>query len=195
MRLCTFVIRTHVGRHRRLGLILAENVLDLNFATAWRFAKEGKYSPQPLANVLVPSNMLDFIRGGETALAHARETVDCWALERADLGPDEETLVYVRNEVHLITPLPNPPSIRDFYAFQAHVEKGFEKRGQTIPQEWFEMPVYYKVASHNLLGTDADVHWPSFTQKVDYEMELAAIIGREGSNVNASDATPYIFAI
>jgi 2-keto-4-pentenoate hydratase/2-oxohepta-3-ene-1,7-dioic acid hydratase in catechol pathway len=61
-----------------------------------------------------------------------------------------------------------------------------------MPQEWYEMPVYYKSGHHNILGTGADVFWPSFTEKFDYELELAVVIGRKGSNIRAGDAGDYI---
>lgn len=75
----------------------------------------------------------------------------------------------------LLAPLVNPVSVRDFYAFEAHVKAGFEKRGEPMPREWYEIPVYYKGGHHNIIGTDEDVRWPSFACKFDYELELAAI--------------------
>jgi len=82
--------------------------------------------------------------------------------------------------------------MRDFYAFEAHVKKGFEKRGEPMPKEWYEIPVYYKSGHHNIIGTDEDVVWPSFTSRFDYELELAAIIGKKGRNISAQDAGQYI---
>ena len=94
----------------------------------------------------------------------------------------------LRQKSNCCTPLPNPASLRDFYAFEEHVKKGFEKRSEPMPPEWYEMPVYYKSGHHNIIGTDADVHWPSFTQKFDYELELAVIIGKKGRNIPAERA-------
>ncbi len=105
----------------------------------------------------------------------------------------EETLLYARDEVHLVAPLPNPPSIRDFYSFEEHVKRGFAKRGEEVPQEWYELPVYYKTAAHNLLGPDDDVPWPAFTNEFDYELELAAVVGQFGRDLDAASATSNIF--
>ena len=55
-----------------------------------------------------------------------------------------------------------------------------------------EIPVYYQTGHHNLIGTGQDVLWPSFTERFDYELELAVIIGREGRNVSAAEAHHYI---
>ena len=95
-------------------------------------------------------------------------------------GANGETILYQPGEVRLLAPLPDPASVRDFFAFEAHVKKGFEKRGEPMPQEWYEIPVYYKSGHHNIIGTDHDVLWPSFTEKFDYELEIAAVIGQNG---------------
>ena len=108
------------------------------------------------------------------------------------VGPKEETLLFKPSDVKLRAPLPNPTSVRDFYAFEHHVKKGFEKRGEPMPQEWYEMPVYYKSAHWSIIGTEEDVRWPSFTEKFDYELELAIIIGKTGRNIPESEARNYI---
>jgi len=100
--------------------------------------------------------------------------------------------LYRPDEVRVLAPLPNPRSLRDFYAFEGHVKKGFEKRGEPMPQEWYEMPVYYKSGHHNVIGSGEDVLWPSFTEKFDYELELAAIIGKQGRNIPAERAREHI---
>lgn len=137
--------------------------------------------------------MLKFIGLGDRALAEARLAIGRWNESKPQIGPDGETLLYTLNNVKLTTPLPNPRSIRDFYAFEGHVRTGFAKREEPVPKEWYELPVYYKTAAHNLLGPGDDVNWPSFTQKFDFELELAAVIGRTGRDVKAEGASPYIF--
>jgi 2-keto-4-pentenoate hydratase/2-oxohepta-3-ene-1,7-dioic acid hydratase in catechol pathway len=107
-------------------------------------------------------------------------------------GPNDETLVYEPGNVRLRAPLPQPASVRDFYAFEAHVKKGFEKRGEPMPPEWYEIPVYYTSGDQNIIGPEEDVLWPSFTEKFDYELEIALVIGRRGRNIPASRAREYI---
>jgi 2-keto-4-pentenoate hydratase/2-oxohepta-3-ene-1,7-dioic acid hydratase in catechol pathway len=186
LKLCTFQIRTHLGRHRRLGAVLPVGILDLNFACGARVGS------QELADVLLPGNMREFLEGEGRAMDAARETIAFLERTGRERGPNDETLVYAPSEVKLLAPLPNPASVRDFYAFEAHVKKGFEKRGEPMPAEWYQIPVYYKSAHHNIIGTDEDVYWPSFTQKFDYELELAVIIGRRGRDIPAARATDYI---
>jgi 2-keto-4-pentenoate hydratase/2-oxohepta-3-ene-1,7-dioic acid hydratase in catechol pathway len=188
MRLCTFEIHTHLGWQRRLGaLVSAENgggVVDLNFAAAHSL---GSYR---LAEALVPASLRGLLDGGEASMQAAKAALE--HLPEMRIGKRDETIRYTRDEVRLLTPLPDARSLRDFFGFEAHVKRGFEKRGEPMPKEWYEIPVYYQTGHHNLIGTDADVLWPSFTNKLDYELELAVVIGREGRNIPASEARQYI---
>ena len=68
--------------------------------------------------------------------------------------------------------------MRDFYAFEEHVKKGFERREEAMPPEWYEIPVYYKSGHQSIIGPGDDVLWPSFTEKFDYELEIALVIGK-----------------
>jgi 2-keto-4-pentenoate hydratase/2-oxohepta-3-ene-1,7-dioic acid hydratase in catechol pathway len=186
LKLCTFEIRTHLGRHRRIGAALSAGILDLNFACAARLKS------QKLADVMLPSYMREFLEGESASMTAAREAMAFVAQNGVERGPNDETLLYAPSELKLLTPLPNPSSVRDFYAFEAHVKKGFEKRGEPMPPEWYQIPVYYKSGHHNIIGTDEDVLWPSFTQKFDYELELAAVVGKQGRNIPVERAAEYI---
>ena len=188
MKLCSFQISTAIGRHRRLGAVTEAGIVDLNFAYAACLKSHGERRPQVVADALLPANMLDFLDAGAQPRAEqAVAEVGCF-----ERGPNDETLVHRPEDVRLLTPLPNPRSLRDFYAFEGHVKKGFEKRGEPMPEEWYQMPVYYKSGHHAIIGTGEDVRWPSFTQSFDYELEMAAVIGREGRNIAAADARDYI---
>jgi 2-keto-4-pentenoate hydratase/2-oxohepta-3-ene-1,7-dioic acid hydratase in catechol pathway len=61
-----------------------------------------------------------------------------------------------------------------------------------MPKEWYEIPVYYKSAHWSIVGPGEEVLWPAFTEKFDYELELAAVIGRPGRNIPESSAREYI---
>lgn len=190
MKLCTFEVPTPLGAKQRLGAVTERGIVDLNMACASLLHRKGEARPYKLAAVVLPDNLLEFLEEGNTARCYAAEALA--ALEPGAAGPQAETLLYRMEKVRLLAPLPNPASVRDFYAFEEHVRKGFDKRGEPMPPEWYEIPVYYKSGHKNILGTGADVEWPSFTEKFDYELELAAVIGRKGKNVPASEARDYI---
>ncbi len=169
-------------------------IVDLNFAYARHRAEEGEPRAHAMADALLPGNMLAFLQGGRPAMDRARHILEKIEprLETGLRGINDETLLYRPEEVRLLSPIPNPPSLRDFYAFEDHVKRSFEKRGDPMPREWYEIPVYYKSGHHNILGTEQDVLWPSFTEKFDYELEMAVVIGRRGTNIKAPSARDWI---
>ncbi|HET6967940.1 MAG TPA: fumarylacetoacetate hydrolase family protein [Ornithinibacter sp.] len=88
--------------------------------------------------------------------------------------------------VTMLTPVPEPPSIRDFYAFEAHVAAGRRSRGLEMEPEWYELPVFYFSNTASILGPDDPVRAPTGTVELDYELEVAAVIGRECADVDPS---------
>lgn len=157
MRLCTFEVSTHVGRHSRVGAFKDGRIVDLNFATAWYLAQQGESEPQQLADALAPHKMIDFLRAGLRAMHTAEELFlgagprpeDWWKQECPPRGPNDETLVYAPDQVRLRAPLPNPAR----------------------------------------LGTDEDVR---YTDRVEPELKLAAVIGKQGMNIPALESRGYI---
>lgn len=123
-------------------------------------------------------------------MAAARQSIAFFEQAGPEHGPNDETLLYAKRDVKLLTPLPDPASLRDFFAFEQHVATVFGQRG--VPAEWYQIPVYYKSGHHNLIGTDEEAAWPSFTQQFDYELELAAVIGKKGSDIPVNRAAEYI---
>jgi 2-keto-4-pentenoate hydratase/2-oxohepta-3-ene-1,7-dioic acid hydratase in catechol pathway len=190
MKLATFEVPTPLGPHLRLGAVTESGIVDLNAACAWLLARKGEPRPCKLASVVLPDNLREFLEEGETAQCYASEILS--SLDPNGAGPNGETLLYDPGSVTLKAPIPDPRSLRDFYAFEDHVRKGFEKRGEPMPPEWYEIPAYYKSGHHNIIGTDSDVFWPAFTEKFDYELELAAVIGKQGTNIPAHAARDFI---
>ncbi len=84
-------------------------------------------------------------------------------------------------EVTLIAPVPDPPSVRDFYSFEGHVATGWRRRGGEIPPAWYEAPAFYFSNPASIHGPDEPVTRPAGTQMLDFELELAAVIGAGGA--------------
>jgi fumarylacetoacetate (FAA) hydrolase len=95
--------------------------------------------------------------------------------------------------VTLKAPLQRPPTLRDFYAFETHVKTANKNRGREVPEEWYQFPVFYFTNPNTIHGTDDDVSIPSYTKAMDYELEVAAIIGKPGMDIKAENALDYIF--
>jgi fumarylacetoacetate (FAA) hydrolase len=73
-----------------------------------------------------------------------------------------------------------PPSIRDFFAFEEHVRRAREHRGLGVPEAWYELPVFYFSNPAAVYRDGDEVPRPADTQALDYELELACVIGEDG---------------
>ena len=147
-------------------------------------------------------SMLALITEGDAAVARARD------IANAETGMPLA-------DVKLLTPVPNPPQIRDFLCFEEHLInafdmlrrkkaqaqpdpeaalKRFEEEGQfAVPQIWYEQPLFYKPSRFGVIGTDEDVIWPHFSNLLDYEMEFGAWVGTPGKDVTPAQARDMIF--
>ncbi len=193
MKLVSFLIATPLGPFTRTGAMHGQSVVDLNLAYARWLADQGEAQPRRLADAQVPATMLEFLEGGSSTMAAARRALDYTiALGPPARGPSGETIVHALGGVRLAAPLPNPPSLRDFIAFEDHIAATSKKRGQPIPPEWYKMPVYYKGNHRTIIGPEAHLPWPLNTTKLDYELELACVIGRRGRDISEREANDYI---
>ncbi|MDP9467617.1 MAG: fumarylacetoacetate hydrolase family protein [Chloroflexota bacterium] len=73
-------------------------------------------------------------------------------------------------------PILQPPSLRDFYAFEGHVKTMWERRGGTVPDAWYRLPIFYFSNVSEIRGPDDPVWCPAASQELDYELEVAALI-------------------
>lgn len=112
-----------------------------------------------------------------------------WEQHRASIPA---SAVLTLDDVRLIAPLPNPTSLRDFYAFEQHVKQARARRGLEMIPEWYEMPVFYFSNHQAILGAGDTVKRPGYTEWLDFELEVAAIIGREGRDIPVEEAEAYI---
>lgn len=193
MKLVSFQVTTPVGTFTRIGAIHGENIVDLNMAYARLLHDQREVQPHRLADAQVPPIMLAFLEGGSSAMAAARRGFDfVMTLGPTSKGPDGQTVFYRSGDVRIIAPLPNPSSLRDFIAFEDHIAATSKKRGQPIPQEWYKAPVYYKGNHRTIIGSEEDLVWPLDTTKLDYELELACVIGRQGKDIAEQEAQDYI---
>ena len=101
--------------------------------------------------------------------------------------------IHKLEEVKLLAPIPRPNSLRDAYAFRQHVETSRRNRGLEMIKEFDDFPVFY-FSNHNaIFGPNDDIEcMPSHFEKLDYELEIAILIGKEGRNIKAKNAKEYI---
>jgi len=161
-----FVTFTNTEQQHRAGILMNDSVVDLNSAT----------------NGELPETMADFLRNQSQYIPVVQSL-----LETKDLPS-----INLKN-IQLKAPLPNPTSFRDFVAFETHVKNATNRSGDTVAPEWYEMPIFYFSNPNAMKGPEEEVKRPLRCVRLDYELELACVIGREGKNIKASEAEDYIF--
>lgn len=132
----------------------------------------------------LPGSIQEFLTEHERYLSYIHEMN---LFEEGDMG------VYRLSEVRLSSPLPRPVSIRDFYAFEEHVKTARQKRGLDVISEWYQFPVFYFTNHLAVKGPEEKIEVPPCCQALDYELEIACVIGKEGRDIPASEAEEYIF--
>ena len=175
MKLVSFSPRGAGGR--QLGALLDGVVLELDRAAALLDVPES--SPALLAS------MESLLAEWDHGLLVARETVS-----RAEtaVGASQGRVANLRHpldQVTLHSPVAQPPSVRDFYAFEAHVRNARARRGLPVPPEWYEFPVFYFSNPGALVGHGAPVRKPASTEALDYELEIACVIAKKARDVPA----------
>jgi 2-keto-4-pentenoate hydratase/2-oxohepta-3-ene-1,7-dioic acid hydratase in catechol pathway len=113
------------------------------------------------------------------------------------------------DRVRLLAPLPVPPQLRDCSVFAQHVGNaplGMQRLkavlagegtpalpAAAVPDVYRAQPVWYITNRFSVVGNDAVVHWPSYSRVMDFELEVAVVIGRGGSDIAPGDARGHIF--
>ncbi|HWD03927.1 MAG TPA: fumarylacetoacetate hydrolase family protein [Amycolatopsis sp.] len=108
---------------------------------------------------------------------------------RAEEDPVERVAMA---DVSLLAPIPEPPSIRDFMAFEEHVVTSLGALGQEIDPVWYMQPVFYFSNPAAILGPHDDVTIAPGSRQFDYELEVCAVIGRPGSDLDPDTAVNHI---
>jgi 2-keto-4-pentenoate hydratase/2-oxohepta-3-ene-1,7-dioic acid hydratase in catechol pathway len=168
MKLVTF--RNPEGRERA-GWLQEAHVIDINLAS----------------NGQLPHTMIELLEQSEANLATLQQLASSTA--NTPINPHA---VYQVSEVELLAPLPRPTSVRDFFAFEEHVKTGRKRNGLEVVAEWYEIPVFYFSNHMAVVGPNHDVARPRSCQWLDYELEIACVIGKQGRNISRHEAEDYI---
>ena len=128
----------------------------------------------------IADNMQDFLEGGEYQLQLAKTAVENGSPTISEC------------DIEIVSPVPNPPSIRDAYAFRQHVATARNNRGLDMIPEFDEIPIFYFTNHHAVFGEGDFPVRQRHTEKLDFELECAAVIGKEGRDISTSDADEYI---
>lgn len=126
--------------------------------------------------------VLDLVRSGLPAALEAGERAVASAVRLPLAG------------LRLAPPL-HPPSVRDFITFEEHVEGALQSvvDGARVPEEWYDAPTFYFTSPHALVGAHDDVPVPPGSSLLDFELEVAAVIGLDGRDVSPDEAGRHLF--
>jgi 2-keto-4-pentenoate hydratase/2-oxohepta-3-ene-1,7-dioic acid hydratase in catechol pathway len=97
-------------------------------------------------------------------------------------------------DVRLLPPLA-APTVRDFVAFEEHVEgvrKAIDGVAGVVP-EWYQAPTFYFTNPYALVGAHDDVPVPPGSQRFDFELEVAVVVGRDGASLTPDQARDHVF--
>jgi fumarylacetoacetate (FAA) hydrolase len=138
----------------------------------------------PQINAGLPASMNAFLALEETGMEMARQIA-----QQIEAG----TLVAtpIRN-YEILAPVPHPTSCRDGYAFRQHVEAARKNRGVEMIPEFDQYPIFY-FTNHQAVEGPGNIYcMPDHFQQLDFELEIAIVIGKKGKNIKASEADAYI---
>jgi 2-keto-4-pentenoate hydratase/2-oxohepta-3-ene-1,7-dioic acid hydratase in catechol pathway len=91
--------------------------------------------------------------------------------------------------VRLRAPILQPPTVRDFMVYEGHANAGGTRQ---LSDAWYRLPIFYFSSPLRIFGPEESVPYPSASDQLDYELEIGAVIGREGGNIPEADAFAYI---
>ena len=184
MKLLTFELQGS----QHLGALTGAGVINLSAA-----------APTELAF----SSMQHFIEAGQPALDRAYALL---ASSPATLASDQ---------INWLAPLPIPVQIRDCLGFEEHLKNAFESAVKVsamgaddpmkaeeelratgrfeVPEVWYQQPIYYKANRFSVAESGKDIVWPAYSEIMDFELEMACIIGKKGKDISKYDAHEHIF--
>ena len=137
---------------------------------------------QQISGGQLPADMLSFIDNHSTYIDLIR--VNNWL---------DAPQTYPLSDVKLLAPLPNPRSFRDYISFEQHLKNASATFGHQVAPEWYEMPIFYFTNHQAIYGPDAEIPRPSYETRLDYELEIACVLGKSGSDIRVDEADDYIF--
>ncbi|NIO04066.1 MAG: fumarylacetoacetate hydrolase family protein [Proteobacteria bacterium] len=200
MKLVTFVPKSASETTPRPGVLTADNEAVADLQTA-AIARSGSALPYF-------TDMLKWLEGSEEAFEETQRVVEF--LRRQSPPGTSHRL----DSVVLLAPVPLPRSIRDFMAFEKHIvqatrtvakwrfpplatldtwaERLWGRPLIGAPKVWYERPIYYKSNTFSVVGPEAEIRWPRYTERLDYELEFGAFIGRAGRDIPKEEARQHI---
>lgn len=192
MRFVTFQRRS---ASLRAGLLLRGNrVLDISRAYS-KLVNDPKNVRRDDTGGLIEAlqglsaSILEILKGGQQTIAQ------CLRLETMAMDGNLEDCLFSLGETPLVAPIPSPPLILHFESHEGHLKALNSKihggEGK-LPAVWYEFPNYYYGNPFSVYGPNAAISFPEGEAEMDFELELAAVLGQDVTDVNPKDAEQAI---
>ena len=196
MKLVTY---TH-GAIARPGLLVTNGegsvVLDLIRSIAWVDGKKNAATSDERALAArFGDSVLGFIEHERDVRPLAKEALAAHGRGELPAKLPAGGVIMAAADVTLLAPIPRPPSMRDGYAFRQHVETARRNRGLDMIPEFDQFPVFYFTNHQAVIGPGALRVKPRHLDRLDFELEAAIVIGREGRDLSATNADESIFGM
>jgi 2-keto-4-pentenoate hydratase/2-oxohepta-3-ene-1,7-dioic acid hydratase in catechol pathway len=192
MKLATYLPRAAQSPNPGIGAVLDGMLIDLNYAYA-RYLRsvDGELRAYALADARIPRDMIGFLQGGQRAIDAARRTIQFVGESPAGAtGISGERLRYDLHEVRLLAPISRPGKILGAGKnYLDHAQEG-AAAGQAVEIQPF--PRGFVKVSSAVIGPDDPVVLPHVTMQLDYEVELAVVIGKPGRYISKARAYDYV---
>jgi fumarylacetoacetate (FAA) hydrolase len=168
MKLVSYTLK----KKDRLGLLVDGKIYDVEECSAGM-------------GMELPSRMMRFLEGGDEMMNQARQVEQTIKEGKITSFVDDPNL-------KLLAPVPNPTSCRDGYAFRQHVQTARRNRGVEMIPEFDQYPVFY-FTNHNTIFGEGEIRVEDdHLRQLDFELEAAIVIGKQGRNISAEEADSYI---
>lgn len=125
------------------------------------------------------------------ALPPGTDITDIFKILTEASMPEHSDRAVTLDSVRLLPPV-QPIAIRDFITFEQHVVGSYAGVGRDVPPEWYQIPTFYFSNPHCLIGARDPVPMPPGCKLFDFELEVAAVIGRDGYNLTVEEAAGHI---
>ena len=186
MKFATYT--TFRGEKPRFGFIIEDKIIDIMRSSIWmnEHNKDSSFLSIPTTLKLA----LNKWNENFDKLIKLKQNIS--DLDHSELQINGKSISINLNDVHLLPPVPNPTSFRDFYAFEQHVKAARKLRGLDMNPDWYRIPIFYFSNTTSIYGHKEEIPYPKETKELDFELELAIIIANGGKNIDKKDAEKFI---
>ena len=199
MKVCNYQIQTPLGNIQRLGVFLDDHtVLDPNLVWRADFEREGRYFAKERADLFLPPSLTQFLKTCDEPIERLEQSCALFHfLMKLEIKhtKDGASLTISSNNITLKKPVDHIGRYVDFYSHERHINNVHLRKGVEANPAWKKKPLYFNGNTNCIIGPDEEIPWPAFTRKIDFELELGMVIGRDGKDIKTRHALNHLFGL